>query len=159
MGGLAARAASARARNRALLRRLKRKPPRDLDDAFGALHAEAFAHIDCLTCANCCKTTSPRILPKDVARLAKFLGTKPGAFTDQYLHEDDDGDLVLNDTPCPFLGKDNYCTVYEARPTACRGFPHTDERKMHTHTQITLENVAVCPAVAGIVERLHDRYG
>lgn len=49
------------------------------------LHEEAFEHIDCLTCANCCKTTSPRILQKDVDRLAAALRMKPAAFEAKYV--------------------------------------------------------------------------
>jgi len=151
-------AASARSANRALLKRLKRKPPSDLDATVHALHDEAFSHIDCLTCANCCKTTSPRVLRKDVDRLAKALRLRPAQLIEQYLHEDEDGDLVLNESPCPFLGPDNHCLVYDARPRACRWFPGTDDRRVSRHASVTLENTAVCPAVAGIVERLHSIY-
>ncbi|KAK3261370.1 hypothetical protein CYMTET_29718 [Cymbomonas tetramitiformis] len=149
---LSSQAAAARKKNKATLKRVKKM--KDLDARFHALHHEAFEHIDCLTCANCCKTTSPRVLDRDTERLARYLKMRPAQFVDAYLHIDEDGDFVLNDTPCPFLGSDNYCSVYDARPAACREYPHTDARKMSTHVGITLENTAVCPAVAGIVDRL-----
>ena len=37
------------------------------------LHEEAFAKIDCLQCANCCKNYSPRFKTPDVKRIAKHL--------------------------------------------------------------------------------------
>ncbi|HAG48373.1 MAG TPA: zinc/iron-chelating domain-containing protein, partial [Cryomorphaceae bacterium] len=40
-----------------LFKKLKAKPPRDLDKVVHQLHEDAFRKIDCLDCANCCKTT------------------------------------------------------------------------------------------------------
>ncbi|MCE2786826.1 MAG: YkgJ family cysteine cluster protein [Bacteroidota bacterium] len=138
--------------------RLKKKTPKDLDDQFLQLHEQAFGHIDCLKCANCCKTTGPLFLQKDIERLAKHLKMKPGDFITRYLHMDEDGDFVLNVLPCPFLGADNYCSVYDARPNACREYPHTNQRKMHTIFKETLNNTLVCPAVFEIVEKLKSVY-
>ena len=63
--------------NKKFLQKLKKKNPRDLDDAFHSLHQEVFSRIDCLTCANCCKTTSPIFYSPDIERIAKFLKMKP----------------------------------------------------------------------------------
>ena len=84
--------------------------------------------------------------------MAKHFGQRPAEFTEQYLRIDEDGDYVLQSLPCPFLGADNYCSVYEVRPKACREFPHTDRRKMHQILELTRKNVEVCPAVFEIVE-------
>jgi len=81
-----------------------------------------------------------------------------GARRRRFLRVDEDGDLVLRETPCPFLGEDNFCAVYEARPQACRQYPHTDDRRMHRHLDITARNAAICPAVFGILERLAERH-
>ncbi|MBT6808887.1 MAG: YkgJ family cysteine cluster protein, partial [Flavobacteriales bacterium] len=56
--------------------------------------------------------------------------------------------------PCTFLGMDNYCSIYEVRPKACREFPHTDRIKQHQLLGITEKNVEVCPAVFNIIEKL-----
>ena len=37
---------------RATLKKLKQKPPRDLDEQFEKLHNQAFKKIDCLNCGN-----------------------------------------------------------------------------------------------------------
>ncbi|QSE96173.1 YkgJ family cysteine cluster protein [Fulvivirga lutea] len=140
--------------NKKFLSSLKNKNPRLLDDGFHQLHDEVFEEIDCLECANCCKTTSPIFRDKDIERLASHFRIKPGEFIEKYLHLDSDNDYVLNSAPCPFLGVDNYCTVYEARPKACREYPHTDRKKMTGILSLTYKNTLVCPAVLEIVERI-----
>jgi Fe-S-cluster containining protein len=144
--------------NKKFFDKLKKSLPKDLDQQFHQLHDEAFERIDCLQCANCCKTTGPLFTQKDVERLATHFRIKPSAFMQKYLHVDEDGDLVLNVLPCPFLGADNYCTVYENRPNACREYPHTNQRKMHTILKETYNNVSVCPAVFEMVEKLKKIY-
>lgn len=141
-------------RNKKFLLSLKKRDPRKIDDAFHILHEEVFEEVDCLTCANCCKTTSPIFYDTDIERLAKELRIKAVDFVDKYLKVDDDGDQVLKSSPCPFLGDDNYCSVYEARPKACREYPHTDRKKMVQIMELTHKNTQVCPAAYEIVERL-----
>src|SRR5688572_3987872 len=141
-------------RNKKFLLSLKKKDPRKIDDAFHNLHEEVFEEMDCLTCANCCKTTSPIFYDTDIERLAKELRIKAVDFVAKYLKVDDDGDQVLKSAPCPFLGHDNYCSVYEARPKACREYPHTDRKKMVQIMELTHKNTLICPAVFEIVERL-----
>jgi hypothetical protein len=79
---------------------------------------------------------------------------KPGEFIDKYLRIDEDKDYVLTQAPCPFLGSDNYCSVYDARPNACREYPHTDRKRMEQILDLTYRNTIVCPAVLEITERL-----
>ncbi len=140
--------------NRIFFDKLKRTKPKQLDDKFHELNDEVFEKIDCLTCANCCKTTSPIFYNKDIERLAKHLRMKPGDFIEKYLRIDEDKDYVLKQSPCTFLGVDNYCSVYDARPTACREYPHTDRKKMEQLLDLTFNNTLVCPAVLEITERL-----
>ncbi len=136
------------------IKKLKAKPPKDLDDRFHSLHDETFEHTDCLACGNCCRTTSPMFIDNDIDRLAKFLKMKPSIFAETYLMVDEDNFQVLKSSPCPFLGADNYCAVYEARPRACREYPHTNRKRMSQILNLTLENTKICPAVATIVEKL-----
>lgn len=142
--------------NKEFLKSLKKKNPRKLDAAFHNAHEEVFSEIDCLQCANCCKTTSPIFYPTDIDRVAKFLRIKPGDFIQTYLRIDADNDYVLQVAPCPFLGDSNYCSIYEVRPKACREYPHTDRKKMVQITELTYKNTLVCPAVLEIVERLKN---
>lgn len=140
--------------NKTFFTRLKKKPPKQLDYIMQELHEEEFKKTDCLECANCCKTTGPLFTDKDVSRIAKFFKMKEQQFISQYLKVDDDNDYVLQSVPCTFLGADNYCSIYDVRPKACREFPHTDRKKFQQISNLTLKNVAICPAAFNIVEAM-----
>ena len=140
--------------NKRFVAKLKNRIPKDLDRTVANLHEEVFEEVDCLECANCCKTTSPIIRDKDVDRLAQHLRIRPADLIEKYMYLDSDGDYVMNTAPCPFLGEDNYCGVYEARPKACREYPHTDRKNFHQILSLTVRNTLVCPAVGKVLERL-----
>lgn len=152
-------AKSKRKENKKFLDRLKKLKPSNLDTVTNQLHDEAFEHIDCLQCANCCRTTGPLLLGKDIERLARHFNMRPAAFTTEYLRIDEDNDYIFKKMPCPFIGADNYCTVYEDRPSACRDYPHTQQRKIIQKLGITYHNSMICPAVAEVVEGLKKEYG
>ena len=137
--------------------KLKKKPPRQLDREMQDLHQQEFQRTDCLACANCCKTTGPLFTNKDIERISKHFRLKPQKFIDQYLRIDEDNDYVLQELPCPFLGADNYCSIYEVRPKACAEFPHTNRKDFHKISNLTLKNVAICPAAFNIVEEMRKR--
>lgn len=147
-------ALNSKAENQKFLKKLKAKKPKKLDELFLDQHHEKFEQIDCLACANCCRGLGPRILDKDIERLAKHLRIKTNYFIEQYLRIDEDRDYVFKSMPCPFLGLDNYCFVYEARPKACRDYPHTNHKKMTSHLNLALKNNETCPAVYLILEDL-----
>jgi Fe-S-cluster containining protein len=132
-----ARAAAHRDALGAAFRKLRARPPRDLDARFHALHAEVFRRTDCLTCANCCRTTSPIFRDRDVERAARRLRMGAAAFEAAYLR----------------LG-DHRCSIYEDRPAACREYPHTDRKHMAAILPLTARNAHVCPAVAEIALRI-----
>jgi hypothetical protein len=119
-----------------------------------ALNDEAFSKIDCLQCANCCKNYSPRFTPPDIKRISKFLNIKEGDFKDRYLRVDEDGDNVLKQLPCPFLGADNYCSIYEVRPTDCARFPYMDDDFMLKRQPLALKNSSFCPITYYVIEKL-----
>lgn len=144
--------------NKKLISKLKKRKPKDLDSIVQQSHDAAFQQIDCLACANCCKTTGPLFTDKDIQRISKHLKIKAKQFEGLYLKVDEDGDWVLQQLPCPFLGADNHCSIYEQRPKACATFPHTDRVKQHQILHLTEKNAAVCPAVFKIVEDLKKHY-
>lgn len=147
-------AANARNSSQKLFNKLKKTKSKLLDEVVHDLHEETFRHFDCLACANCCKTTSPIFYQRDIERLSRHFRMKPSEFIAQHLHVDEDKDYVLNSAPCPFLGADNFCSVYESRPTACKEYPHTDRKRFHQILDLTLRNAEICPAVFEIVEKL-----
>lgn len=133
---------------------LKKRPPKHLDQIMMDLHDETFQEVDCLKCANCCKTTGPLFTNKDIERISKNFKMKPSKFIETYLRIDEDQDYVLQEVPCPFLGQDNYCLIYDIRPKACAEFPHTDRKKFQQISNLTLKNVEICPAAYKIVEKM-----
>lgn len=120
------------------------------------LHEEAFEKVDCLSCARCCKSYSPRFKMPDIKRIAKSLGMKEVTFITTYLNRDEDGDYVVKTAPCPFLEGDNTCRIYDVRPSDCARFPYTDEDVLFKRKQITLKNAEFCPAVFYVLEKLFE---
>lgn len=143
--------------NKKFFASLRKKAPKDLDVQMQEIHEEEFVKTDCLTCANCCKTTGPLFTHKDIERISKHFRMKPGNFIATYLRVDEDNDHVLQQVPCTFLGADNYCSIYEVRPKACREYPHTDRKDFHKISGLTIKNTAICPAAYNIVEEMKRR--
>lgn len=121
------------------------------------LHEQAFEQVDCLQCGNCCKGYSPRFKTPDIKRIARHLRMKEGDLIETYLRLDEEGDYVMKKTPCAFLGHDNYCSIYEVRPSDCARFPYTDEDVLLKRPSITLKNSSFCPAVYYVLEKLMEQ--
>ena len=134
-----------------VFRKMKQAKPNDLDQKFHKGHEAEFKKMDCLSCANCCKTTSPIFRDADIRRISKHLRIKEGKFISDYLRMDEEQDYILKSSPCSFLDNDNSCSIYDVRPLACREYPHTDRKNMFQVLGITAENSLICPAVARIV--------
>lgn len=120
------------------------------------LHEEAFQKVDCLQCAACCKNFSPRFKTPDIKRISKHLRMKEGDFIETYLDLDKEGDYVVNSKPCPFLGEDNFCSIYDQRPSDCQRFPYTDEDVILKRPVLTLKNSTFCPITYYVLERLRE---
>jgi hypothetical protein len=141
-----------------LVKKLKKKKPKNLDEVVHELHDEAFRQFDCLSCANCCKTIGPRLIEKDIDRLAKHLKMKSKDFMEMYIEVDEDNDFVFREHPCPFLLPDNYCMVYESRPKACREYPHTNRNRFYQILTLSHKNCETCPVVYEIFEELKQKF-
>ena len=137
--------------------KLRKKTPKKLDSVMEKLHKSEFEKTDCLQCANCCKTTSPIFTTKDIERISKSFRIKTRHFIDTYLILDADSDYVLKTSPCTFLAADNTCNIYDLRPKACREYPHTNRKNFEKISELTLKNVAICPATFNIVEALRAK--
>jgi len=120
------------------------------------LHEEAFSKVDCLQCANCCKNYSPRFKTPDIKRISKHLKMRESDFIETYLKVDEEGDFVVKSLPCPFLGADNFCSIYDQRPSDCRRFPYTDEDIIIKRQQLTLKNSSFCPITYYVLEKLME---
>ncbi|MFS1663877.1 YkgJ family cysteine cluster protein [Streptococcus sp. zg-JUN1979] len=145
--------------HRQFLASLKKKSPKNLDKIVQEVHRDVFYEIDCTKCANCCQNLGPLFTEADIKRIAKHFKMKLGVFEETFLRLDEDGDKVFKAMPCPFLGSDKLCTIYDVRPKACREFPHTDRKKIYQINQLTLKNTLICPAAYLFVEKLKERLG
>ena len=137
--------------------KLRKKTPKNLDAIMEKLHDDEFKKSDCLQCANCCKTTSPIFTNKDIARISKAFRIKTRQFIDTYLTVDADQDYVLKSSPCTFLADDNTCNIYDIRPKACQEYPHTNRKSFEKISDLTIQNLSICPATFNIVEALRAK--
>ena len=138
------------------LKNIKAKKNKKIDEVFAKEHSKEFQQMDCLTCANCCKTTSPIFRDADIRRISKTLKIKEIQFIEHFLYLDNEEDYVLQTSPCPFLKEDNKCSIYSIRPLACKEYPHTNRKNMYQIADITFENTLICPVVSRIVSRINQ---
>ena len=137
---------------------LRKRTPKNLDYIMQELHDKEFAKTDCLDCGNCCRTSSPIFIEKDIERISKHFKIKVVDFIDTYLERDQDDFMVLKTAPCSFLDEsDNSCTIYDVRPKACAEYPHTNRKKFIQITELTVNNTFICPATYNIVEALKKK--
>jgi Fe-S-cluster containining protein len=88
---------------------------------------------DCSKCpAYCCSYTRIEVKPRDIQRLAGHFGIGVRAAKKRFTKRGEDpGEIILRHkqdehfgTVCRFLDSETRrCTIYEARPGACREFP------------------------------------
>ena len=147
-----------KAENKKLLKKLSKLKNKKLNEATEGLHDKVFKEIDCLDCANCCKSIPPIINETDSRRIAKYLGMKVTEFKDKYVTLDEDMDMVMNQSPCPFLQADNKCLIYEYRPKSCREYPYTEDYEFTKQLKLHAINVHYCPAVFHILEELKMQF-
>jgi Fe-S-cluster containining protein len=82
---------------------------------------------------------------------------KESTFIETYLRVDEDGDFVVKTSPCPFLGSDNFCSIYDVRPSDCARFPYTDEDVLIKRQSLTLKNVSFCPITFYVIDQLMEK--
>jgi Fe-S-cluster containining protein len=144
------------AQNKKFLQAAMRLNEKKINQKAEEIHDSVFSKVDCLQCANCCKSIPPILNETDINRISRHLRVKTATFKDQYVHRDEDGDLVVNQSPCPFLGSDNYCSIYEVRPKACREYPHTNNFEFRKNIKLHAINATYCPGVYHILEELKN---
>ena len=147
-------AKSRRKEIKAKLKRLNGLGAKKADALIHPLQEEITESIDCLDCANCCKTTSPIYRDVDIKRVSKAAGFNQREFADEHLFLDTDGHYALKSSPCLFLESNNCCSIYKDRPLACREFPHTDRKNFIGINKINELNSRMCPIVAKLLLEL-----
>ena len=143
-------------RLRRYLTRLENNTPRGIDKKVNELEKQVWKDMDCLSCANCCKTMTPTFTKQDIKRISAHFEMTPDAFREKWLRKERGGERDwLNKTePCQFLDlTTNKCSIYAIRPADCAGFPHLG-KKFIDFSHIHKQNVEFCPATNLLVERM-----
>jgi uncharacterized protein len=154
--GLAKKQLDEDLRFRRFLKDHPRLSSKQIDNLVFQLEAQAWKKIDCTTCANCCRHVSPGLTEEDVQRLAGHLGMSVTNFAAKYLEPvktEPDLPWIMRERPCPFL-KENRCSVYEHRPSTCRGYPYLNKPDLVFRTFGTIDRLSECPAVFEVWQQL-----
>lgn len=140
------------------LNRIKRDPPGDMQNIAIKASGEVWDGIDCLSCANCCKTMTPTYTDKDLKKIAVYLKIPLTEIKKKWLKKErGTGNWLNKTTPCQFLDlKTNLCGIYEVRPADCAGFPHLNKRRMIDYIHVHKQNLNECPATFKMVERMNE---
>lgn len=141
------------------LGKIRKNPPRGLDTIAEKIETEVWKEVDCLSCANCCKTMTPTFTNRDIKRISEHFEMTQAEFKDKWLMFDrKDGDWVNKSQPCQFLNEESHmCSIYEVRPADCAGFPYLAKKKMTEYMHVHQQNVAYCPATYKMVEKMMKR--
>ncbi|MCA1595316.1 MAG: YkgJ family cysteine cluster protein [Chloroflexi bacterium] len=87
------------------------------------LTTEDTVMVGCSRGGHCCYSVHVPLTAFDVLRLSRFLGTTTTAVLSGQTVITEEGGVEIDGEPaCPFLAE-NQCTVYPARPDACRMYP------------------------------------
>ncbi|MFC2038832.1 YkgJ family cysteine cluster protein [Chloroflexota bacterium] len=85
-------------------------------------------YVPCVFCGLCCSGLRVKLTSRDITRLANELGISESDFMERYVDVISIGYLLRHiDYRCAFLGWKGYgvaswCSIYSARPDACRNF-------------------------------------
>lgn len=139
------------------LQKLDEIVPEDMPELVAKADAKVWEKVDCMACANCCKTMTPTYTPNDIKRIVNHLGMTAASFKTQWLEQDkDNGDWMNKKQPCQFL-VDNKCSIYDVRPADCAEFPHHNKKPFDEYNDTFIQNVHRCPATFLLVKRLKKK--
>lgn len=142
-------------KNKKIIQKIKNHKGKALNNFVAELDQQMFQQIDCLDCANCCTGLPPIVNKTDAARIAKKINLPIASFEANYLTIDEDGDSVMNQSPCPFLLENRHCSIYDFRPKACSEYPHT-HKQFSANLDYHATNSKHCPVTFHILQSLKN---
>src|SRR5437868_11923141 len=77
---------------RRFLTKMEKQPSRHLSTYTALAEPSVWKEVDCLHCANCCKTMTPTFTPADIKRISAHLGQTADEFKEKYLYKERGGD-------------------------------------------------------------------
>ncbi|MBM3222453.1 MAG: YkgJ family cysteine cluster protein [Candidatus Tectomicrobia bacterium] len=131
---------------------------RQLNTLVSDTTAQVWQHVDCRSCANCCRVRQPVFSRAEAERIAAYLGLTLADIRERYLKSDaETGKYITQSLPCPFLDG-NLCAIYEVRPAVCANYPHL-HRNFRSRLWQAIDNAETCPIVYNVVEHLKTTLG
>jgi uncharacterized protein len=133
-------------------------------EPFRILAAETQRQMDCTTCANCCRHSVVTVSSSEIEAIARHLRCEIKEVITQYTVPDPEASAtrILRSTKdgCVFLDG-NLCMIYEARPKACRDFPHValDRRSLGGRFSSLGRWASLCPIVYNALESYKQLVG
>jgi len=155
---IASQALDNEAENDHFLRFVRGTDDKGLDELAHTVHDRVSAAIDCTSCANCCRSLVINVTQDEVGKLAGHLRLTESETRGQYIEESQQGNCFVNTIPCHFL-RENKCTIYEARFTECRDFPHLHKPGFKDRLGGTLMHYGRCPIVYHVIEEMKVKLG
>ncbi len=122
------------------------------------------SQIDCTACANCCRHSVVSVGHPEMEAIAGYLGEPYEDVVSHYTEPDPEAPafriLRSNRDGCVFLDG-SLCTIYEARPKACREFPHVTpgEHSLGARLSSLCRWAPLCPIVYNALEAYKHALG
>lgn len=117
--------------------------------------SEILSRFQCQKSGNCCKAGGYVYLTGlELENMARVVGLSVPDFREKYVVTHNGWDLIATPTHRPrcFLDENDCCTVYEARPIACRSYP--DWPELWTSEEMLLSECKTCPGLQKAVANL-----
>ena len=120
--------------------------------------------IDCTACANCCRHSVVSVSQAEIEALANYLDVNREEVVRNSTDPDPEAParriLKSKKDGCIFLDG-NLCTVYAARPKACRDFPHVTpgSHSLGARVSSLCRWVSLCPILYNAFELYKHRVG
>lgn len=134
------------------------------EEPFHILAGDIQQHTDCTACGNCCRFTLVNVTAHDLDAVAQHLGMPRADVVRLYTMPDPESPsqrVLRNERDaCAFLDG-NICLIYEARPKACRDFPHVAPG-VHTvggRMASVCRNASFCPIIYNALEAYKNLVG
>ena len=133
---------------------IKSFPNLEIDEKVLKLNDTISKQIDCMLCANCCKTLHPAVTHEESKSLAKELKMDAAEFAASFLTADELENINhFKQSPCIFL-KEKKCSYYNVRPASCADYPHLTKPNFKYRLRSVMNNYTLCPIVFNVVEQL-----
>jgi len=133
-------------------------------EPFQILAHEIESRIDCTQCANCCRRMMVELTVSEIETIAEYLGATFAEVMQKHIDPEpgDSGHKIMRTehNGCTFLDG-NRCSIYDARPAACREFPHVavGSHTLGARMESVCRHASVCPILYNALEEYKTHVG